>query len=106
MIQCDPVRATTRSGGHGTRTRNRFPGTSFPVRPLTNSLTLREIITNDRCAPRFRLEMGEKLRSRYTQVLHPLVQHLGARDQLQEFLVGFEFPQLLGQLFHGIDMMH
>ena len=31
-----PVRATALfvSGGHGTRTRNRLPGTSFPVRPL------------------------------------------------------------------------
>ena len=29
------------SGGHGIRTRNRLPGTSFPVRPLANSLTLR-----------------------------------------------------------------
>ena len=26
--------ASLTSGGHGTRTRNRFPGTSFPVRPL------------------------------------------------------------------------
>jgi hypothetical protein len=30
------VRATAsrNSGGHGTRTRNRFPGTTFPVWPL------------------------------------------------------------------------
>jgi hypothetical protein len=32
--------ASSMSGGHGIRTRNRLPGTSFPVRPLANSLTL------------------------------------------------------------------
>jgi integrase len=35
-----PVGATRQGGGHGTRTRNRFPGTTFPVWPLANSLTL------------------------------------------------------------------
>ena len=31
-----PLRATASlaSGGHGTRTRNRLPGTTFPVSPL------------------------------------------------------------------------
>src|SRR5947209_7624989 len=29
-----------RSGGHGTRTRNPLRGTTFPVWPLANSLTL------------------------------------------------------------------
>src|SRR5262245_9430713 len=33
--------ASRLSGGHGTRTRNRLPGTTFPVWPLANSLTLR-----------------------------------------------------------------
>lgn len=37
----DSQPAIRESGGHGTRTRNRFPGTTFPVWPLANSLTLR-----------------------------------------------------------------
>jgi len=35
------VSATCQGGGHGTRTRNPLRGTSVPMRPLTNSLTLR-----------------------------------------------------------------
>ena len=37
------------SGGHGSRTRNRFPGTSFPMRPLairlpSNACTCRNLV--------------------------------------------------------------
>ena len=40
-----PWRVAAKSGGHGIRTRNPFRDTSFPVRPLANSLTLRRTIT-------------------------------------------------------------
>ncbi len=53
-----------KSGGHGTRTRSPFRGTSVPVRPLTNSLTLRDRHSACRLIA---------TRSRYSDVFAPLI---------------------------------
>ena len=134
MTQSHQSRAS-QSGGHGTRTRSRLPGTSVPVKLLTNSLTLRcafwmalqtaqgfHRLRTQRSGDPWWLIAGPRSgpgslpfcrhfsigRGSACRIRGPadLKSRLCSADQLDEFVVAFEATELLGQLLHGITGMH